>query len=64
MLMAKIQIKPQSLSVEDPIGNWRPYRNQTMSPNHRLQATHKSASAFFFFLARGAALLCAPEPKC
>jgi hypothetical protein len=32
-------------------------------PNHRLQATHKSASTFLFFQASGAALLCAPEPK-
>lgn len=32
-------------------------------PNHRLQATHKSASPSFFFLALLAALLCAPEPS-
>lgn len=33
------------------------------NPNHRLQATHKSASPFLCFQALGAALLCAPEPK-
>lgn len=32
-------------------------------PNHRLQATHKSASPFWSFQAAGGALLCAPEPK-
>lgn len=32
-------------------------------PNHRLQATHKSARPVSFFQAVGAALLCAPEPK-
>lgn len=34
-----------------------------MAHNHRLQATHKSASPFLFFQAARAALLCAPEPK-
>jgi hypothetical protein len=33
------------------------------SHNHRLQATHKSASPFLLFQAIGAALLCVPEPK-
>jgi len=37
--------------------------SQKMWHNHRLQATHKSASPFSFFQAAGTALLCAPEPK-
>ena len=33
--------------------------SSSMNSNHRLQATHKSATPFSFFLASGAALLCA-----